>query len=196
MSCIMFTTVDPNGQYIEIAGCICRIGCIGPFHRMVQHPKTGQPVQVPDYNAALNWITSQLQGGAQFPNGCNFQEYALNHQMMPNHTKPQIIFVQTAAPSVSQQHVQSGQPYGPPYGQGGQTLTQPPLSADPLNIGRSGIEDLPDVALPRTQDSFLDTDPLGGTFSEIDKDGREEIRDPGLIKPFSTPSSQMAHGTQ
>lgn len=193
MCVLLFGTANQQtGELQGIAGCVSRVVVCGPFHskQVVQDPRTGQrrEVLVVNTQAALQFIASQ---GIEFPNGAALKKYDLNVNYLPDHAQPVILAVHEEKPAVTQQHVQAAQPYGPPYGNGGQVAAEPPIAGAPRMNDKGSFEELPDIALARTQDGLLDADEQAGTWMDIDRFGNEEKR--GLSKPFSQPNSQRAH---
>lgn len=185
MCVILFGTADQSDTFVGVAGCVSRVVVCGPFHKkgIRQHPQTGQQVEVWEVDAprALQYIASQ---GIQFPNGYKINQFVLNAAYdQAAHAKPAILAIHEEKPDLSQQYVQSGQPYGPPYGSGGPVAAEPPMAGAPRSGEKGLFEVLPDIALARSQDGLLEVDEMGGTWMDIDKLGNEERR--GDVKPIA-----------
>lgn len=177
MSCFMFMTDQ------QVAGCVERILVASPFLKpaVVNTPQGQRQMNVPDPKATWNWVSQQQ---LPFPPGANFKTYIISASYMKDITSPQVLMVQTAPPVLSESGVNSGSPYGPPVGNRGAPIGPPPIAGQPGGGGH--YEDLPDAALPGNADPMVgDTDPAGGTFTDIDLQGNETRRD--MMRPISPP---------
>lgn len=211
-----FIFVFPPEHYKP--GYVERIMIEGPFYRMAQNPQTGQPgivrgpnnLPIPDKQAAGRYAASlafneNTGSGFLYPYKSS-TGFVYGFSLQPDGMAPAvegpprvIMFQLTGSnvPSVSGQQVMAAQPYGPPVGNGGSgappsvPVRQPAdyRARDPLQA--TTYEPLDDSALPVTPDGFMDADPQGGTFMDIDTLGEERRRslEPRPYDPSKLPQS-------
>lgn len=169
-------------------GCVERVIVEGQFAKPSGqiNQQTGQPIYMPDQQAAGKWAAGQ---GLPYP-GCNFKGAPIGRSLQPCPT-PKIIAIQYTMPQLSAAGVNAGGVYGPPYGNGGVGNMPPPPEAQAAMAPGQHRQGLPDyepihaAGLPNTQDSFLDIDPQGGTFTDISPtSGVEEVRNVDIPVPY------------
>lgn len=183
MPLIRFVAKSPR------AGCVDNIIVYSPFMKQGQGRRPDGaivPVAVPDVQAALGWM---MGTGHPFADS-NFDFYMLARKSDIESPAPSVQCVSIAEPSVSSRHVTAGQPDVQPIGNPGH-FAPPPQAGPPPAAGQqyrseTGYEDISDVGLGRTADSmFGDGDPEGGTYTDIDLQGREMKR--GTQAPVQPP---------
>jgi hypothetical protein len=167
------------------AGAVERVLVCSPFVAQANvRNQMGQVVQamVPDKRAAFQFAS---QNAPMCPN-VDYDCYPLSKMYGANERTASVLCSQTAAPAVTQQYVQSAQPVGQPVGNPGHAI-QP--QRQPGQKNEFGYEELPDAALPATQDAvFGDIDGAGGTFTDIDSQGNEVRRQ--MSVPIQPPVQQ------
>lgn len=200
MADILFVIKDPR---LAVAGAIERIHVSIPFMKQrvdpntrmpMVNPQTGQPVMMPDAEAAWNWVKSQ---GFHFPPNVPFTGIIRNPVTMPDHGPPIVLCYQLSHPKTSESFVNAGQPDAQMAGNPSNGVNLPPrvgrqthyggpngevLRADPFEpVHASGV--------PRTQDSMMgENDPQGGTFTDISPlDDQERKRSLDPQKPGEKP---------
>lgn len=144
------------------------------------------------HNVQQVWqYISQNPAAFRIPPGVAFQPTLLRDQSGPQTSVFCIQIVQ--GPTVAPAQVSA--PYADPYGNRGQQSAppiQPPGSNQPRPPDQRGaMEEIPDAALPGNADPMLgDIDGLGGTYSDIDGQGRETIRPRDMCVEASVPVQQ------
>ncbi len=170
------------------AGCVERVALSTPWHQPVRTPQG----QVLDPGAqAWSFLMQYAQQRDQFGQPAlifpsNLQPAGIKcictnpagHSPQPN-----VYCIQKTEPMIDRQQVNA--PYNMPVSSGG-GLTLPPVQqpANAPRIAPQGMyEDLTDSALPATADAvFGEMDGAGGTYTDIDSQGREIKR--GMTAPF------------
>ncbi len=170
------------------AGCVERVVLSTPWFQNARGPQ-GQVVD-PGAQAwayLLNFAQQRDQFGQPcliFPSGLQpsgIQCICTNpngHSQQPN-----VYCIQKTEPLVDRQQINA--PYSMPVSSGG-GLTPPPAQPPPnapRAVPQGMYEDLTDSALASTADSVLgDMDGAGGTYTDVDSQGREVKR--GMMSPY------------
>ncbi len=152
-------------------GCVERLVMSTPWFQPAQGPggKVMQPAEL-----AWSYILQQVQGGKLIlPENAQMKCIITNPQ--GHSPQPTIYCIQTAAPSIDRAQINA--PFNTPVGSG-RGLTEPPRQLPRGQTGSGGLyEDLTDCALASSSDSILgETDGAAGTWSDLDSQGRETVR--------------------
>lgn len=176
-----FLFVVEDGQ--AVPGCVERMVISSPF--FAPHPQTGK--MTPSVKQTAAWIQQNLMQQYPFPPNGNFKGHRLGPAEAANN-KADLICIQMTPPSLDPRYVNSGQPTGDPRGNGGM---DPPPQPGPPGAREPGVnyEEIDDAGLSTTSDTMMgDGDPFGGTYTDIDGQGRETPRN------MNQPPSTGPHG--
>ncbi len=155
------------------AGCVERICLYTPWSQP-QRDQTGQ-VRTPEQMAwayLLQFAAQRDQAGNPImvlPQGAQVG----CTRITDSGDKPNVYCVQTALPQVTR--AQHNAPFSTPVGNG-QMLTMPPEAQRGRTAPVGSLEEIHDCALTNSADAlFGESDGLGGTFSDIDRQTGQEV---------------------
>ncbi len=161
------------GKGAEVGGCVERVCLFTPWHKPTQvtNSQTGQPMVLQPVQIAWNWLAQQA---LVWPQGAEIKPIMLN----PGGTgsAPVVYCIQKTDPVLERAQVNA--PYGSPQGNG-QVLTMPPIAAPKgqQSMNHGSYEEIHSSGLPNTGDTMMgEFDTLGGTFSDLESNGTETIR--------------------
>lgn len=165
------------------AGCAQRVCLFSPWAQPTRGPN-GQPLNPPE----AAWLALQQYAQSRNSHGQPFL-------IIPPGVAPKVICtnpggqgdqfnvycVQKADPEVSRTPIHA--PYGSPLASG-HSMAPPPLPSKERTVPQGMYDELPDCALASSSDSVLgEMDAAGGTYSDLDSQGREIPRQ--NIAPYS-----------
>lgn len=171
------------------AGCAIRVCLFTPWTQPARAPN-GQPMDPAQQAWAYlqqyaNQRDQQGQPALVFPPNPEIKCTCLNPGGTGN--QPNVYCIQKADPDIGRAQINA--PYNHPVGNG-QSWAPPPLPSKERAAPQGAMEDLTDCALSATGDTvFGEMDGAGGTYSDVDSQGREIPR-----QMFMPPSPKIVGG--